>query len=158
MQFEETTSSSLCSESFVAFAVVCMELHGSHGSWQYLLIVLCVVHALPFLVFEVSYSTHDRSRLLSCLNFAVYLWSRPITELLLWVCLCLVSDLALDDSAQADNPADETLGALETPSQVYQVTIFQYHKGKLRSSFVGSNHVYNACILKDKFAKLPMST
>ncbi|CAK9236830.1 unnamed protein product [Sphagnum troendelagicum] len=31
---------------------------------------------------------------------------------------CDLSDLALDDSAQADNPANETLGPLEAPSQM----------------------------------------
>ncbi|CAM6009222.1 unnamed protein product [Sphagnum balticum] len=31
---------------------------------------------------------------------------------------CDLSDLALDDNAQADNPTDETLGALEAPSQI----------------------------------------
>jgi hypothetical protein len=88
--------------------------------------------------------------------------SGPETQVLMndahWTKRCVASCRVIPKDQEARHETGETLWALEAPSQVYQVTIFQYHRDELRSSLVGSNHVCNACILKDKFAKLPMST
>jgi hypothetical protein len=61
-----------------------------------------------------------------------------------WTKRRVASCRVVPEDQEARREAGETLWALEAPSQVYQVTIFQYHRDELRSSLVGSNHVCNA--------------